>query len=59
MGQYMIHLSVELQDLKTSHGFESFLNYLPDDLRIALSKFRCVYHKLPVEKREIWGDCKR
>ena len=24
---------------KTSHGFESYLSYLPDDLRIALSKF--------------------
>ena len=32
--------------LKTIHGFESYLNYLSDGLRIALSKFRCVKYKL-------------
>ena len=45
----------ELQDFKTSHGFESYINYLPDDLRIALSKFRCVNHKLPIERGSFWG----
>ena len=48
-----------LQDFKTSDCFESYLNYLPDDLRIALSKFRWVNHKLPTEKGEILGDGKR
>ena len=39
---------------KISHGFKRYLNYLPDDLRIALSK-RCVYHKLPKERWRFWG----
>ena len=46
---------------KISHGFESYLNYLPVDLRIALSKFRNVNHKLPIERGRFWGIaiCKR
>ena len=36
---------------KTSHCFESYLNYLPDDLRITLSKFRCVNNNIN-RKRE-------
>ena len=41
---------------KTSHCFESYLNYLPDDLRIALSKFRCVNDELPIERGR-FGVC--
>ena len=40
---------------KTTHCFESYINYLPDDLRIALSKSRCVNHKLPIERGRFWG----
>ena len=40
---------------KTTHCFESYIKYLPDDLRIALSKFRCVNHKLPIERGRFWG----
>ena len=40
---------------KTTHCFESYIEYLPDDLRIALSKFRCVNHKLPIERGRFWG----
>ena len=40
---------------KTSHCFESYLNYLPDDLKIALSKFRCVNNTLPIERGRFGG----
>ena len=32
-----------------------YINYLPDDLRIALSKFRYVNHKLQIERGKLWG----
>lgn len=40
---------------KTTHCYENYLNILPSDLRIALSKFRCVNHKLPIEKGRFYG----
>ena len=40
---------------KHIHGFEKYLTELPTDLRIALSKFRCVNHKLPIEKGRFVG----
>ena len=40
---------------KITRCFESYINYLPDDLRIALSKFRCVNHKLPIERGRLGG----
>ena len=35
---------------KTVHCNENYLNLLAFDLRFALSKLRCVNHKLPIEK---------
>ena len=35
--------------IKTSFGFESYLNELPDLLRKYFTKFRCRNHRLPIE----------
>ena len=40
---------------KYTYGFENYLTEQPIDLKIAYSKFRCVNHKLPVEKGRVVG----
>ena len=35
--------------IKTSFGFESYLNELPDLIRKFFTKFRCRNHRLPIE----------
>ncbi|CAC5384686.1 unnamed protein product [Mytilus coruscus] len=40
---------------KKEHKFESYLNALPFDLRKALCNFRCVNHKLPIERGRFWN----
>ena len=40
---------------KVSHNFENYLTCLPADLRRAYSHFRCMNHKLPIEKGRFWG----
>lgn len=40
---------------KQNHNFETYLTELPRDLRIAYSKFRCINHKLPIEKGRFVG----
>ena len=35
--------------IKTSFGFENYLNVLPDLLRKYFTKFRCRNHRLPIE----------
>lgn len=44
---------------KQNHEFEKYLTELPRDLRIAYSKFRCVNHKLPIEKGRFFWYCQR
>ena len=40
---------------KRNHCFENYLSILPSDLRVPLSKFRCVNHTLPIEKGRFIG----
>ena len=40
---------------KRNHCFENYLSMLPTDLRISLSKFRCMNHNLPIEKGRYIG----
>ena len=40
---------------KTNHNFENYLSVLPTDLRISYSKFRCINHKLPIERGRFCG----
>jgi hypothetical protein len=40
---------------KCSHGREKYLLNLPYDLRRALCNFRCLNHRLPIERGRFWG----
>ena len=39
---------------KCSHGLEKYLLNLSYDLRRALCNFRCLYHRLPIERGRFW-----
>ena len=40
---------------KCTHGLEKYLLELPDDLKTALCNFRCINHRLPIERGRFWG----
>jgi len=40
---------------KCSHGLEKYLLNLPYDLKRALCNFRCLNHRLPIERGRFWG----
>ena len=40
---------------KWLHQFESYLVQLPYDLRKAYCNYRCLNHRLPIEKGRLWG----
>lgn len=40
---------------KYNHGLEFYLLNLPDDLKKALCNFRCLNHRLPIERGRFWG----
>ena len=46
------------RNIKTSFGFESYLNELPDLLRKYFTKFRCRNHRLPIEAG-VWSQVLR
>lgn len=52
---YDLSKCLNFRVFKTIHGFEEYLTNLPNDLRIAYSRFRCINHKLPIEKGRFTG----
>ena len=40
---------------KTQHGLEKYFSVLPADLWRAFCHFRCLNHKLPIERGRFWG----
>ena len=47
--------SLNFRIFKQNLGFENYLTAVRTDLRISFSKFRCINHKLPIEKGRFIG----